>query len=333
MEEIPVNDNIIFFHSLQLKPSAPVNSNQIKPSFEIEGPFNIGDPVHEALTYNSLKSAGFLNTADNQNEFRADRNQSYWEYIRGVFWNDDPSCLFFDSSTESDNFSTGLQWYLDFHKAEELSTSGKVSEISTLTGRSHFGDLQFLHAMELKVNEDPLLTQSKILDWGIFVYKVAVGELEYLREVNDSSTGIAKYNFPSVTIQNLFNVSGHESYSKKYGRDANIIVQQRAAGSLLHLIQDSFSIAHCRRLSHGSGSMNIRKIEQFGCYSIQNHTKHSDADKMPKDQLLTEIVGICTSLLTSIKSKKPSSEYILELKEIFGLANNAVGAGHVGIPK
>src|SRR4029453_12559088 len=45
-----------------------------------------------------------------------------------------------------------------------------------LTGRGHFGDLQFLHGMAARVAEAPHDTLAKILLWSEVVYRLSIGE-------------------------------------------------------------------------------------------------------------------------------------------------------------
>src|SRR5258706_3953856 len=82
-------------------------------------------------------------------------------------------------------------WYCMFIAAEKIAASGrkivgclpsvreKGSRVITmhLLARSHYGDLQFLHAMAHEYDLDPTRTQSEILGWLEFVWKVATREI------------------------------------------------------------------------------------------------------------------------------------------------------------
>lgn len=108
-----------------------------------------------------------------------------------------PAC----NVSQSIRFSTQPDcWYCMFTAAEKIAASGrkivgclppvreKGSRMITahLLARSHYGDLQFFHAMAPEDNLDPALTQSDILGWLEFVWKVATREIPsntFLRDV------------------------------------------------------------------------------------------------------------------------------------------------------
>ena len=96
------------------------------------------------------------------------------EFIRGAVWNDDPACYFF-KHIRSDNYKfIGMtSWGEQFGRAKLLSKIG-VNQKSNLTGRSHFNDLQFLHAMSTTTKEPPGDTLAMIMTWLEVMYKVAV---------------------------------------------------------------------------------------------------------------------------------------------------------------
>lgn len=61
-------------------------------------------------------------------------------------------------------------------------------------------------------------------------------------------------------------------------------IRNRALGSLLHLIQDSFSDSHAKRLPKNDDQCSrlagIGKIEQFGTFKLQSENQHSKADML-----------------------------------------------------
>ena len=157
--------------------------DEIKDSsegFEIEGPWNLKEPVHENITLAALIAAGIIPNTTKLNTATSETR----EFIRGVMWNDDPECLLFDDRTDDNwNFSSGLMWWS--HYVEEKYDK------ENLIGRSHNYDLQFLHAMGSTVGELPDVTLAKFMLWLEIMYKVSIEDIdstERLRDVTVSRT-------------------------------------------------------------------------------------------------------------------------------------------------
>jgi len=87
--------------------------------------------------------------------------------------------------------------------------------------------------------------------------------------------------------------------------------QERALGSMLHLIQDSFAAGHTNRKLVGGAR---GEIVQFYSYSEQDHTKHGNDDAFhggggPRDHVKSlkggpEALAACITLLQMRKAKK-----------------------------
>src|SRR5262245_29379081 len=77
--------------------------------YKIKGSvFGIGDPVHETLTLHALIDGGVVNGGTTR------KDSSVAQFIRGVFWNDDPCAqLFLENDFKPLQPSTGVAWYLD----------------------------------------------------------------------------------------------------------------------------------------------------------------------------------------------------------------------------
>ncbi|KAK1846719.1 hypothetical protein CCHR01_10637 [Colletotrichum chrysophilum] len=161
-------------------------------------------------------------------------NADQWEYMRGLIWSDDPTCLLFVDSKEKNNqMSAATDFLGEFLTGEE----------SGLTKRSHFGDLQFLHAMSSQANEDPNVTKKNMIDWLEIMYKLAIGQ-------NVTATDTLGTRFPDrfnassipsddVSIKQLF-LGTTPSYQ-------HADIPKRALGNCLHMIQDSYAIGHTLR--------------------------------------------------------------------------------------
>jgi hypothetical protein len=231
--------------------------------FENEGPNNIKDPVHETITEEALIQAGLLKPGQIFSSPEA------WEYIRGIMWNDDPQGQWFDrNKSRTDDFSSGTDWYIKFRLAEHKAARGRsFGPGDNLLPRSHFGDLQFLHSMGSRDGELPEITGGKMLMWAEFTYKVAVG-------VIPGSTKLGAV--PVAGIPELFPKQKAQSVSSLFGIEEIGDVRQRAAGSLMHMIQDSYASGHTEREPAGGGRQGA--IKSYHSYSKQDHKKHSHDD-------------------------------------------------------
>lgn len=235
--------------------------------YGIEGPFDFGDPVHENLALAAIYQKRYeLGVSD------ADFN-ALWgdvrlnEFLRGVFWNDDPEVLMFSQDiTDDADFSTGITWKSHFDDAEDATSNDKKN----LTGRSHFWDMQFLHGMACVSGEPAATTQQRALMWGEFMYKVSIGQpvngqntttLSTPDAVAGTTLGNVKIPAASTPADASLTVAGY------FGSDTlptsgqtiktlltegdtfrSLDIGKRAIGSVMHLIQDSFARGHTRRV-------------------------------------------------------------------------------------
>ena len=111
-----------------------------------------------------------------------------------------------------------------------------------MTQRSHFGDLQFLHAMGSEDNEKPHDIPEGLLKWIGIMYKLACGnqgvsELQPLRahflaKMFDDSTDPSR----GTTLRDLILASTSEYRGSK--------IPLRALGICMHMIQDSYAMGH-----------------------------------------------------------------------------------------
>ena len=149
-----------------------------------------------------------------------------------------------------------------------------------ILNRSHFGDLQFLHSMASRVGDRAQETKLSILMWAEFAYKVASESIPANTPLKDVPvTGFEKlFRNQEATVENLF-LLGDTTYRGSQLRDF-------AFGTLLHMVQDSFSESHVSRdlstqvalpdSANTGGSP--AKIEKFLVYSSQDADKHKDED-------------------------------------------------------
>ncbi len=236
------------------------------------------------------------------------------DLVLGSEWNDDPDSLLRQGVTKA------LYWYALFNDAKlqaeckRLPTQTKCEgkEIATkpmMLYRSHFGDLQFIHSMASSDDETAKDTKARMMAWAKFTYGIFISpkNLEE-RRIDDNSiasfSDIAKIiNKPGWTVGALFDPVPTGRWIRtlnplKYGRfepsstprqqngytnnDGKVSIRYMALGSLLHMIQDSYSDSHtarkggCNPIARSKG-----KIIAFRNYSGQKGDEHGIADVHP----------------------------------------------------
>jgi len=149
-----------------------------------------------------------------------------------------------------------------------------------MLNRSHFGDMQFLHSMASRVGDRAQETKLAIMMWAEFAYKVAIGKIEGRTMLKDVPIDDFRKLFSGqeATVENLF-LMGDRTY-----RGSSL--KNFAFGTLLHMVQDSFSESHVSRdLSTQGALCNCKftnsspaKIEKFLVYSAQDSHKHKAED-------------------------------------------------------
>jgi len=172
-------------------------------------------------------------------------------------------------------------WILLMNDGEKKSAANTFFDRASgaaLVLRVHYGDLQFLHAMASKDNEDPNLTRQRILMWAEFTWKVATGAFILGTRITETNVEGMKDLFSGLgwSVQDLFTL-GDTTYRKQ--------IKDLAFGSLLHMISDSFALSHTDRAeTHGDTCKGMPeflepgRIVQFHAYGGQDHKLHAAAD-------------------------------------------------------
>lgn len=203
---------------------------------------------------------------------RHTKGNKYDPLIRGIWWNDDPNQHLFGV-----HYATWAIWMRDAHGIAQqqrnwLGHHTTISSSYKMQYRSHYGDLQFLHAMANNDGESPAEIQQRIIDWIQFAYTVALGRLEPDTAMEDVDFPVARAFFdkqPGWTVNHLF--------APKFTL-GKATIPDIALGSILHVIQDSFSRAHVQRNFDASAECPIGRIVEFHAYNHQNSDQHSKAD-------------------------------------------------------
>ncbi|UCV01575.1 hypothetical protein KI609_19225 [Acidovorax radicis] len=220
--------------------------------------------------------------------------------IYGVRWNDLPpfkllpdegNCTYLGKSCivgQTIRFSTQpLCWYCLFKDAEKKAQTKTIVGCSKAQGtvhgnvmtRSHFGDLQFLHAMASEEGVHPGATRAKVLDWLEFAWKVSSREIKpdtFLRDI-DNATLKEHFGCTQWRVSDLY-ILGHQDKLLPY-------LHHVAFGSVLHTVQDSFAGAHSSREATPPGGMckdtafaQPRRIVELHTYGAQDGGLHDEQD-------------------------------------------------------
>ena len=253
-------------------------------------------PVHEELTvktFTLVKDKGMPG-------YRLINDQLIEKVIQGVRWNDDPLHLLPDYPNE---------WFLNFKHASKISD--RINSNYDLFYRSHQHDLQFLHAMASSDLETAGETQNAIMMWMEFTYKISIGFIPIhtrFNHLNQFLTPKAAHTFRKYFTQNELRKNWTPAYLFSLRCNREVIlpdwfmpldcsrtqwlprkedVQNIALGSLLHVIQDSFSDSHVSRNPEYEGKYSFihgrSVINAFNAYIKQSFHLHRGADSYPRD--------------------------------------------------
>jgi hypothetical protein len=246
-------------------------------------------PVHEAVTLAALGC-----TVEPGSEIDCVTHSRVTEHrmvLYGVRWPDDPPFrLDADNPPDFDDCDVAVTvrstsqpkcWMELFFDAEKKAKKHRGSGSpfgpgTAMLYRSHYGDLQFMHAMAASDGEKAATTQARMRTWAKFLWHTALGQVPkevYLRDLEGYDLGGW---FPGdMSSQNLF-ATGVTAPREH--------LDQVAFGVLLHMVQDSFSAAHTKRdeetgaQCQGYPADAPGKIRSFRSYVKQNSSRHDAQD-------------------------------------------------------
>jgi hypothetical protein len=244
------------------------------------------EPVHEEITarlYGCNDGDG-CEDADIAVEFAGA------PVIAGVRWDDDPPFRLDAGEGESTTckvnetirFTTQPRcWYDLFKAAKRSAMAGKLPSALThapLVARSHFGDLQFLHAMGSQDGETAAETQRRVLMWLEFAWRTSSGEYGLdTRLAEVKIVGFDEFFGKSGwTVQDLFTAGNPVLRTR---------LREVAFGSVLHTVEDSFPEGHVQREEVSPGACESvpqysapPRILEFHSYGHQDEEKHKEMD-------------------------------------------------------
>ena len=218
--------------------------------------------------------------------------------IAGVRWNDNPPFELTQTSMKEcagrtialPNFSEC--WGLIFKDGKKRAQQGEVLDLksgSVIMLRSHFGDLQFLHAMASTAQEKAGQTRDKLLMWAEFTWRAALGEYPGGMKIGETGVPALQDYFRSgETLQTLF-TRGNPTHRKNIG--------SVAFGSLLHMLHDSFTRSHTDRAESDGSTCGAGlpqrpgRVRQFLNYALQKSSKHAVEDSRDAVHLQLQIIS------------------------------------------
>jgi len=251
------------------------------------------EPVHEEITHR-------IYGCDGDAKDCLDVGGAPDPVLAGVRWNDDPpfrlqagpgtpkSC----KAEQTIRFSTQPKCWADIFRAAASRASEApdgAGASSSLLERSHFGDLQFIHAMASANDEPPDTTRERILAWAEFTWRVGRGEIGLAVEME---------SVPVVKLASLFERNGFRV--QDLFTLGNVQLRRHLAdvafGSLLHMVQDSFAKGHVDRTEAMPGQAcgaadrpAPGAIREFHVYGAQDARRHGAFDS--RDALAAHLVG------------------------------------------
>ena len=145
------------------------------------------------------------------------------------------------------------------------------ARLTNLLLRSHYGDLQFMHAMAAR-GETTVRTRERVLKWAQFTYQVAVGEIltdAPIAALDKTLREDVLAGFDNRTVAELFETARSVPPAQ---------IRRLALGALLHLLQDSFARGHAARAPEASGT-TFGALISFNDYTCQSPARHAAADR------------------------------------------------------
>lgn len=295
----------------------------------------ISEPVHEEITQLARACqlahpgpvASPLVCTDRTERIKTPEGNKYDSLVRGVWWNDDPNQLLFTKPWK------WLAWMDDAENIARCNRNwkGRAATIDAsyyLTYRSHYGDLQFIHSMASTNGEAARATQQNILAWAEFTYAAATGSLDMEATVD---TATPRHLQPYFSQQSGWTTN--YLFAPRYRLKTADHNRLMAAGSLLHMVQDSYSAAHTRRAYDASPSCPAGRVVQFHSYIDQDPKKHATADRRQAwaDQQFTaqqDPVNVSATLLAYIAQRAPWDTVEAYLRDtVFCVDENTEDAG------
>lgn len=257
----------------------PYKNRTIQDSKALVG--RLFDDVHEEITQIAL-ACSKLHQTETLNRLTCSRGVGRLKHpkgnihdslVWGVWWNDDPNQLLITGRAVK-----FVAWMNDADKIAKSHENWHgerrtLNATYNMTYRGHYGDLQFIHGMASRDGESPDATRSAILAYAQFAFEVATGR-------QDLETTMSQVS-PATLRPYFVNQSGwtiNYFFAPKARLPAPGHIRNMAKGSLLHMVQDSYSESHTTRSLGGSDACRSGGIVEFHSYVNQDSKVHERKD-------------------------------------------------------
>jgi hypothetical protein len=236
-----------------------------------------------------------LPTAENSLDKQQERGRRYRKDVR---WPDDPT---------RQTSGPGLAKFLVNVGADNCLQYVGTQRFAGLLCNSHYGSLQFLHAMAsgttnaegLPSTEPIESTRNKMLEWTRLAFDVSTGTIpasapfcDTVRRYGAAGEALAPEGFAfcgSWSIASLFGQRCSNPFMSTTCRQNNNPekIRRTALGAVLHMIQDSYSRSHAGRNEHlptgpyEKAEVRCEAVTAFYSYSLEQKVNHADADMTP----------------------------------------------------
>lgn len=319
-------------------------------------------PVHEAIT-NCIYGCSYQCREHNFQDCASPTQRNQYApsaVLAGARWNDNPPFVLTGTKVSDQQNCVGVTiqlpanhpecWAILYYDAQKgaikknLFYDGESGH--ALLYRVHFGDMQFLHSMATRDGETADETKKKIMAWAEFAYKVSLGEIKHSASLNQCGVDGVEALFKKKTgwtVQMLFTWDDptYKPYKDQNGFHDKAF-RDFAFGSLLHMVQDSFSAAHAAREPQGGLSCgtlpdyeNPGRIMSFHSFTRQEYKKHSAEDKdlafrehiARNEQTQSSIADVGRVLRAYYEQNRPWDEIKIYLDCVYDLADPNAPAG------
>ena len=305
------------------------------------------DPAHEGLTAMMFGCTAAIDRCGDDPE-----NFVPQGVLDGLRWNDNP--IFRVSTTSRfcprsggtpiyiELDSDPICWVTLFNDAGKSASGTPGEHFSGATGsvpialiyRIHFGDLQFIHGMASWDGEIAQVTHDHMLAWAELMYKLHDGELAQL----DAPIGGQVKALEEIFANNGFSARSLITPQALATPSNDTGLRDMALGSLLHLIEDSYSGAHTDRAPGPGqacagmpGAPVPGQIKAFYSYTHQDSNRHKarDASTTAASQLTqpVTVVEVGKQVLSLFSEHKTWAEAAPYFACVFALADPSVQAG------
>lgn len=255
---------------------------------------SFGQPVHETITKRAALDSGLIK--DPQSE-----DLKY--LIEGSRFNDDPEGYLLEGAMPEDK-GGAIAFAFEF-----LGSKKEKKIVNDPTKSAHFGDYQFLHAMGKSTITAEKIKESIVL-YAAHCWLMIQDPDSFLHFAEDFRTVIQQERNPTPNFKysryQLIVKNAIERFPKEvlfFHARNQAEFKFRALGSLLHVIQDSYSRGHVIREGWEEGN-NEGNILYFQDYSQQDSKSHKHTDEHPKKLTDTSVFEIPATNAAYQRSKQ-----------------------------